>query len=326
MKKLSLMLFLSGCFLVSAETKEQVKKRFAVQPGGSLVVDVGFGSIAVSTNSTSEVTVDVVRKVAMRRKADEEQFLRDHPIIFSQDGSTVTVRSKGNNRGLGLRGIFQRTRTEAKYTITVPAKFDADLKTAGGGIAVSDVSGHVDARTSGGGLEFTRLRGPLNGGTSGGGIRVRDCGGELKVATSGGGIDVTGGSGSLEGSTSGGSVTVREFQGPVRVSTSGGGIRVDGATGPVYGSTSGGSVTAQFASPVSGDIKLETSGGGVTLSVPENSAFNLDAATSGGGVRSDLPVSIIGKVQRDHLKGTVNGGGKSVLLRSSGGGIHIRKQ
>jgi hypothetical protein len=38
-----------------------------------------------------------------------------------------------------------------------------------------------------------------------------------------------------------------------------------------------------------------------------------------------LPVTVVGKVARDRLKGTVNGGGKSVVLRSSAGSIHLKK-
>jgi len=43
-----------GCLAVSAETEEQINKRFAVQPGGKLVVDVDFGSIDISANASSE--------------------------------------------------------------------------------------------------------------------------------------------------------------------------------------------------------------------------------------------------------------------------------
>jgi hypothetical protein len=42
-------------------------------------------------------------------------------------------------------------------------------------------------------------------------------------------------------------------------------------------------------------------------------------------VSTDLPVTVVGKVERDHLVGTVNGGGKSVVLRTSAGSIHLKK-
>jgi hypothetical protein len=321
--KLPSLFLLVTCLAAFAETEEQINKHFAVQPGGKLVMDVDFGSIDIATNATSEVVVDVYRKVRRRNKADEEAFLRERPVTFSQDGNTVTIRSRREKKsGESWRGS---QRLEGKYTITVPAQFNTQLKTSGGGIDVSDVSGDVKAGTSGGGLKFTRLRGPLDGETSGGGIRVADCEGALKVHTSGGGIDVSRGAGTLNGDTSGGSVVVKDFRGAVQVETSGGGINIENVVGKVSGSTSGGSISAVLPSPLPEEVSLSTSGGGVTLRVPENAAFDLDAATSAGGVSSELPITVVGKINRDHMKGPVNGGGKSVVLRSSAGSIRVKK-
>jgi DUF4097 and DUF4098 domain-containing protein YvlB len=318
-----LALLLASCLTVSAETKEQINKSFSVKPGGKLVMDVDFGSIDINTNATGDVTVDVVRKVSRRNKADEEQFLSEHPVVMTQDGNTVTITSKG--KSTSMRWWFGSQRAEGKYTITVPAQFNAQLKTSGGSVEINDLTGDVKAGTSGGGFKFTRLHGALDGGTSGGSIRVADCEGAIKVNTSGGGIDVTGGSGTLDGSTSGGSVNVKDFRGPAHVETSGGGINLENVTGRVDGSTSGGSILARLSSPAAEEVRFETSGGGVTVHVPETWAFNLDAATSGGGVSSDLPVTVVGKTERSSLKGAVNGGGKPMYLRTSGGSIHVKK-
>jgi len=321
--KLASMLLFASCLALSAETQEQINKRFTVQPGGKLVLDVDFGSIDIRTNATSEVVVDVFRKVSRGSKADEEAFLAERPVTFSQDGHAVTVYSRAQSKeSKSSRG---QQRTEAKYTITLPAQFSAQLKTSGGGITVTDLTGDLKAATSGGALKFTRLHGPLDGRTAGGGIRVADCQGTLKVNTSGGDIDVSASSGTLEGDTSGGSVAVKEFHGPVQVETSGGDITIENVVGKIEGSTSGGFISAKFSSPLAEELKLKTSGGAVTLGVPENSQFDLDAATSGGSVSSQLPVSVNGKPSGSRLKGPVNGGGKSVVLRSGGGSIQVRK-
>lgn len=320
---LGLILLFVSCTLVLAETEEKVSKRFTVKPGGKLDVNVDFGSIEVTPSTGNEVVVDVVRKVTRGDKADEEEFLRERPLTFSQDGNTVTVHSRAKTKQTwSFRG---RQRTEGKYTISVPAEFDIALKTAGGGIAVTDIKGDINVGTSGGGLKLTRLGGPVNGHTSGGGIRVADCNGDLKIHTSGGGIDVAGGSGTLTGETSGGSVTVKNFRGPAQVETSGGGISIENVTGKVKGSTSGGSISATFPTPLADEVSLETSGGGVTVRLADKSAFDLDASTSGGGVSSELPVETTGKPRKTSLKGPVNGGGKPVLLRTSGGSIQVKK-
>ena len=73
-----------------AATEEKLNQRFSIQPGGTVVVEVDFGSIDVNTNATSEVIVDVWRKIGRRKKADEEAFLRDNPVEFTQEGKALS--------------------------------------------------------------------------------------------------------------------------------------------------------------------------------------------------------------------------------------------
>ena len=325
MKLTAILLLLTACAAVAA-TEEQIKTNFNVAPGGSLVVDVDFGSIDVTTSATDEVSVNAWRKVTRKNTSDEEQFLRENPVQILHEGDTVTVRCRHKQEksrwfNWGSRG----NQNEGKVTIRVPARFNASLDTSGGAIAVSDLTGKVSADTSGGGLRFTRLHGPLKGDTSGGGIRVVDCEGEIKIDTSGGGIELTGGGGSLNGDTSGGGVKVKDFGGAVCVESSGGGITVENVGGKLRAETSGGPVHAVLPSPIPGDVSLESSGGGVTVQVPGDAAFSLDAEASGGGVSCDLPITIQGKKQHDELKGAVNGGGPILKLESSGGGVHVKK-
>jgi hypothetical protein len=283
--KLASTILLIGGLAVMAETEERLDKRFNAEPGGKLVVDVDFGSVEVTTSQSREVKVDVFRKVKRGGKADEEAFLKDRPVNFSQDGKTITIQSRAPARN-SWRGS---QRTEGKYIISVPAEFNAQIKTSGGNITITDLRGEVKAKTSGGSLKFTGVRGPLEANTSGGDIRAADC------------------------------------DGPLALNTSGGNINIDNAKARIDASTSGGNVSAQLAGPLSDEVTLKTSGGNVTLRVPDKSAFDLDASTSGGNVSSDLPVQIDGKPKRTHLKGPVNGGGKSVVLRTSGGDVHVKK-
>lgn len=324
MKLTAALCLLASCAAFAA-TEETTNRTFQIPSGGTLRVEVNFGSINVGTNATADaVTVEVWRKITRKKTADEESFLRRNPVEFQLDGNTLAVRClpKAEKNGWFFNA---GSRNEAKYTIRVPARFNAKLDTAGGDITVNDLSGEVVADTSGGGLRFAQVHGPLKGDTSGGGIHVSDCEGTIKVETSGGGIDVQGGGGSLHGGTSGGGVTVRDFNGPASVETSGGGITVENIRGKLSGETSGGPIKAVIPSPVPGDVKLSTSGGGVTVKIPGDAAFNLVAETSGGGVRCELPITLQGKSEEDSMKGTVNGGGPRLQLESSGGGIRIKK-
>lgn len=284
--KLIAIAVLTASLAAHAETEEKINKSFKAQPGGQLVVDVDFGSIEVTPTDGSDITVDVVRKVHRGGKEAEQAFLKERPVTISQDGKTLTVRSRAESKSWSWRGT---QRTEGKYTIRVPATCNTDVHTSGGSIALSGLTGEAKAKTSGGSIKLAELRGSVNAHTSGGSIRVRDV------------------------------------EGPMTVKTSGGAIDIENAKGKVDASTSGGSVSASFQSPINDEVELKTSGGGVTLKVPESSAFDLDASTSGGSVSSDLAVKTEGKPKRTSLRGPVNGGGKPVVLRTSGGNVRIKK-
>ena len=289
----------------SAATEEKLNQRYAVQPGGTVVVDVDFGAINVSTNATSEVVVDVWRKITRKSKADEEAFLRDHPVTFTHDGNTVSVQSRGKTRWLG--SIGKHNSNEATYTITVPSRFSARLKTGGGGVEVAGLTGEVQADTGGGG------------------VKAGACDGAITLRTGGGGVEVGRSAGTLDCSTGGGSVTVKDFQGPAHARTGGGGLTLERVQGTLDGSTGGGGINAVLPFELSGEVKLSTGGGGIRVSAPPTVAFDLDAKTGGGGVSTDFPVAVVGKVELGRLQGPVNGGGKIVQLRTGGGGIHLRK-
>jgi hypothetical protein len=61
----------------------------------------------------------------------------------------------------------------------------------------------------------------------------------------------------------------------------------------------------------------------VRSEIDPGARVSIDASASGGSVNSDVPVTIQGKIERDSLRGEMNGGGPLLRLRSSGGGVRI---
>src|SRR5277367_650934 len=90
MKLTLLVLTLTSCAAFAA-TEEQINKTFQFAPGGTLVVDVDFGSIEVNTNAADGIAVSVWRKVTRGSAEKEKKFLADDPVVFTQEGSTLTI-------------------------------------------------------------------------------------------------------------------------------------------------------------------------------------------------------------------------------------------
>jgi hypothetical protein len=308
----------------AAATEENIHETRAAKPGGKLVVDVDFGSIDVAPGENDKVVVDVHRKIQASSKEKEEEYFKAVPVTITTEGDKVIVRAihKRDSLGSQLWRMFGHSRTDARYTLHVPSNFNLDLDTSGGDVSAHGLTGEVKVDTSGGDLNFGQIHGEIHADTSGGDITVKDCDGTTDLDTSGGRIEVTGGRGKLNVDTSGGNVTVLNRVGDTKVESSGGKLRLGSINGKLSAETSGGSVSAILPSPVAGDVRLETSGGNITVLTPANAALTIDAETSAGRVRSDLPISR-SSTESDSLKGTLNGGGTKLVLRSSAGSIEI---
>lgn len=318
---------IAGLFLLTASncwalTEDNVTQQLAVALGGKLVVDVDFGSVVVTVGSDTEVAVRAHRKIDYRDEAREKEFLAAAPIVISQEGDTVTISSRcaKDRERWSWNGHVEM---DAEYTISVPKKYDANLRTRGGSISADGLTGEVGADTSGGKLNFTRLTGPLKARTSGGSITLGSCTGALDVSTSGGSIDCQKGGGSLDARTSGGSILVRDFDGGADVKTSGGKLTLENITGTVTGKTSAGSISAALPNPVPGDVTLQTSAGSIDVALSNKAGVTVNAKAGMGSIRTEIPM-LATPSSNDRLQGTLNGGGKALELRASVGSITIR--
>ena len=68
---------------------------------------------------------------------------------------------------------------------------------------------------------------------------------------------------------------------------------------------------------------MKVSSGDITFTLPEESAFDVRLETSSGRIRSEFPVLGDLTAGGDELKGTVNGGGVPVTVKSSSGDINL---
>jgi hypothetical protein len=305
-----------------ALSEENVSQTLDGAPGGRLIVDVDFGTIDVSAGPDDKISVQAHRKIDSDNDAQEKEYFASTPVTVKKAGNIITIRARRQNKDKNLNWSG-RCSMDARYTVRVPKSFNSELRTGGGTIMVAEITGTLSADTSGGKLKFTHLKGPTGATTSGGSIELNACEGPLKVDTSGGRIEAIDGNGTLDARTSGGSIVVRNFAGDAKVETSGGRLAFENVNGKIFGRTSGGSISAKLKSPVPGDVNLETSAGSIDLMVPADAGLDIEAEASSGRVTSDLPFTGT-RSDRDSMKGKINGGGKSVVLRSGAGSISIK--
>ena len=303
-------------------TEHKSNQEFEAAAGGRLVIDVDFGTIDVAPGAEGKVVVEAYRKIDASDETREKEYFAATPLLITKEGETVTVRARRDKETQDCKWSGNMN-MDARYTVRVPKTFDADLHTSGGSIAASGLAGEIKADTSGGKMKFGQLRGPLDARTSGGSIALDDCEGALRVSTSGGGIESNNGGGNLDARTAGGSIQVRGFRGDTEVKTSGGKLTLENITGNLVGKTSAGSISAALVDPVPGDVTLQTSAGSIDLALSPKAAVSVDAKAGMGSIRTEIPM-LATRSDDDHLQGTLNGGGKSLVLKASVGSITIK--
>ena len=285
-----------------------------------LEVRSGSGSIEVRTGQAGRVEVSGRVRAGdwgpFRSSSSAQERVR-------RVEASPPIEQAGNRITLGrIDDEDVRNHVSISYTVIVPPETVVMSKTGSGSHLIEGVRG-VTA-TSGSGS-----------------IRVRGAGGNVQASTGSGSIvadkvagsfSASSGSGSIEGVNVNGSITVKSSSGGIAVSQSGGGsteastssgsIHLTGLRGSVRASTSSGSLRVQGEQ--TSDWRLSSSSGTVTIELAGKPAFAVDAHSNSGRIATDYPVTVVGTLTRRELRGSVNGGGPLLHVRTSSGGIHIR--
>jgi len=286
----------AGLAAAASASDYHLEKKFDLAAGGSFSLRASAGSVEVRGGSGAQAVVVI--------DSTREDFAEHYDVRFDANGSDrvdVTVERRSH--------LFQWS-WSGRTTIRVELPHDVS----------------AEVHSSGGRVEISNLGGKVRAESSGGSVHIADVGGDVVLSSSGGSVEVRGVDGAARVHSSGGSVTLEDVGGDIDADSSGGGVRIDNARGEVTAGSSGGPVRVSFAAGNSKGGSLSSSGGGVHVWLDPAVGLDVDASSSGGGVSCDLPITIRGRIARDRLTGQLNGGGATLRLRSSGGGISIEQR
>jgi hypothetical protein len=128
---------------------------------------------------------------------------------------------------------------------------------------------------------------------------------------------------------SNGGIAITAVEGTIRFDTTNGGVRLTDLSGDVRGETRNGGLTVTLGGNRwnGAGLDVETSNGGVTLMLPENYNADLTTRTVNGGFRTEFPMTVQGELSpRRGLTTTLGSGGPPVRVRTTNGGVTIRKR
>jgi hypothetical protein len=248
-------------------------------------------SYSVSGRPTVHVTVDDsrVRIVTVDTKQVAFNVSREGPldplkIDSHQDGDRVEISV------LHKPGV-QINNTERHLTTVVHLPRDADLRVEAtdGAITASQLTGKIELESVDGAIHADALKG------------------DVRLHSIDGAIELT------------------QFDGHCDVSSTDGALRAEGRFDSLRLVTTDGSVVAKVAdgSKMTSAWQIRTVDGSVDVSLPHDFQANIDASTQDGRIKLAAPVTVQGEISKSRVRGTLNGGGPELTLKSTDGSIRI---
>jgi len=309
-------LLIVGSAIMLQAQSPTMSKSFTINGVGMLDARTSGGSMSVAGTSGNEVEIDVyVRKDKRLLSASDPlvQELNDgYEVIMEQSGNTIRIRTERVNRSRNWN------RMSISFDVRIPRQMETDIATSGGSIEVIGLDGAQQLKTSGGSIQIEDLTGPIDASTSGGSIRAENLDGETELRTSGGSIKLSQSQGDIVAATSGGSILLEDIDGTVDAKTSGGSIEINGNAAAIEARTSGGSINVDI-SGLSQRLSLATSGGSINAHIPGDMGMDLDLKA--GKVNVNLR-DFSGRVEKNEIVGSMNGGGIPIYMRASGGNVN----
>jgi len=252
---------------------EEAECTVPVKEGGRLVFRADLGSVSVRPGASDRLQCSVHLTVYAASEAEARNTFSHYELIAR----------RGDNGGAYLTGRLpsekrQRRSLSVSFDLQVPAKFNLDLETQGGGVEVTQLEGELRAVTAGGDIHTGDVRGPVRVETAGGAIDLGNMGQRVEAHTAGGGIHVGDVRGDATLETSGGEIVAGMVQGTLRAETAGGDIVLRGASGPIYAETAGGQIQL---GQCGANVRAETAGGSIHVDAARG---RVEAETAGGGI------------------------------------------
>ena len=252
------------------------------------------GAITITQGSGRDVEIRGVKRAHRDGSIEDMAFkvvrtsegLAVCAIYDDEDGCTMEDGYKQTRR---RRGDDWR-RGRVSFTVQLPAGTVVEAETGNGDIAINGGGNRVTANTGNGK------------------VLISDTEGRVSARTGNG------------------EVIVDKARGEVGASTGNGNVSVSTSTGPVNAQTGNGDITVSMDRVErSAAMEFSTGNGEIMLAVPDDFGAELDASTGSGRITTQIPMRIQGRIDPQHMRGTLGDGGSRLSLRSGNGDIEVRR-
>ena len=319
-------LLILGLSPTSSIAKEKFEEKFektvALAKDGKVYLSNIAGDIDVKTWDRGEVKIDAL-KVSKHSSMDKaKEYAGLVKIEVTEEGGTLSIVTKYPKNGPKNMSV------SVDFNLMIPAGATADINSVSGDLTLTNIGGAAKAETVSGDVTLEKVAGTLKGKTVSGNVTVmgaakgvycKSVSGNVKVDDVVGDAELQTVSGTIEAGSVKGSITAENTSGDVKL------IDVTDAK-VIKAKTLSGDVDYVGVIYSDGSYNFKSHSGVVILSVPSDAAFDLEAKTFSGSIESDFEITLTGKISKKELKGSVNGGGATLEVKTFSGDVHMKKK
>ena len=228
---------------------------------------------------------DITAKITARANTEEDAKKLAEQVKIKFERSGDKLTAK-----IEKPNIIDNKYIGVSFDITLPKQTRLDLVTHNGAVNINQIEGDIEAHTHNGAVHADGIKGSVVLTTHNGEIKCDGVLGDVKLQTHNGPISCNGVTGNVELTTHNGSAEVVYF--------------------------------ADAAPAV--NASLTTHNGGLELKAPNELSAKIEAHTHNGSVHTDIPITVVGKVSKKNLVGTIGSGEGKLYLKTHNGSINIK--
>ncbi|RPJ84650.1 MAG: hypothetical protein EHM18_11825 [Acidobacteria bacterium] len=204
----------------------------------------------------------------------------------------VTIEVAGEGKRVDIETKYPRGRNRnlnvsVEFKLTVPEAASVETGSVSGSIRLTARRGNADLNSVSGDVQADRVGGTLRAKSVSGNVRIAEVSQEATAESVSGAVEIRGVGGETKAKSVSGDVTVEHSDGPVS------------------------------AESMSGDVDVIEAA---------NAGLDVDASTFSGRIQSDFELAGNSEGPDKHLRGSVNGGGKSLKVRSFSGRVSVTRK
>lgn len=315
---------ISSTTLAKERFEEKLEKTVALSRDGKVILGNISGDIEIKTWDRAEVQVNALKVSRTDSEKQAKENFAHVEITIEKDNGTLRIETKYAKNW--FRG--SKRNCSVQYWLTIPDRADITAHSVSGDVTVSDIGGAGRAETVSGDVRMTDITGYAKGKSVSGNVNMLRAENGFDGNSVSGDVEVSSVTGDVDLGSVSGDIIVTGVTGDIEAETVSGDVDLTGVSGAqtVKASTLSGSVEYSGKIVESGTYRLKSHSGSVTMTIPADSAFDVVAKTFSGRVSSDFDITVSGKLSRKEIRGTVNGGGADIELKSFSGSINLDKR